>query len=125
MVVRRKGQRAEHRARVLASALVAGSALALGLSIGGPAAADPGILVRAVAPVPTAVPGGVTFEVLPVPPSGTPTGQPTPSPTASGDLPVTGGDSTSPSWLLAAGALLFLIGALIVATSRGVRRRRA
>ncbi|MFI6758027.1 hypothetical protein ACIBF5_02610 [Micromonospora sp. NPDC050417] len=126
MVVRRKGRRAERRGPVLVSTLVVGAALVLGLGIGGPATAGSRLPSSAVAPGPaTPTPGGVSFEVLPVQPSGTPTGHPTPSPTRSGDLPVTGGDAASPGWLLAGGALLLLIGALIVATSRGVRRLRA
>ncbi|MFK3982425.1 hypothetical protein ACI2K4_18850 [Micromonospora sp. NPDC050397] len=104
---------------------VARISVATQVAAGGPA------LVR-LAPVPddSLGPGGVTFEVLPIPPSASPTGAPTSTPTPSpsksgGNLPVTG-DRLAPSgWVLAVGVLLLLLGALVVTASARARRRRA
>lgn len=152
MVIRRDSRRAGRRQPALLVTLVAGAALVAILAPSGPAGADRprpsvplavgtqarGVLAAdmvtgvpapaRVAPVPggSALPNGVTFEVLPVQPTGSPTSAPTPSPSKSGgNLPVTGDGSAPPGWLFAVGALLLLLGALVVTVSSRVRRRRA
>jgi hypothetical protein len=128
MVVRRDSCRWPYGQRGLLTAILAGVALVATLTIAGPGSAHRAVPLGAKAPAPdsTVARGGVTFEVVPIQPTASPTGRPTPSPSATGGghLPVTGADRLPPGWLLTVGVLLLLIGGLIVAGSAGVRRFR-
>ncbi|WP_329106107.1 hypothetical protein OG792_34575 [Micromonospora sp. NBC_01699] len=128
MVVRQRSRRRTPGWWGLFAPILAGVALATSLTIDRPdAARQLGAVVPVAAPAPTSGSGGVTFEVLPVQPTATPTGRPTPRPTGTGGghLPVTGDEPMPSGWLFVVGAVLLLIGALTVAVSRGLRRRRS